>query len=375
MTAAKTPPPRPRRLFRRTALGLVSTLAALLLAHGLAWRWMTGALAVGFSDWATMRRAQGWEIEHELPYRGGWPFAARLTVPGLRVAGRSAALPDDFGFDAPEFVLQIAPPRLDRLVLTMPGELRLRLGNAEILLGAERLEATLALEPGLPPRALDVLAERLRATTPEGPFEAQRVAAALSARSGMADAEPIVMLEAAAEGVMLPPAPASPALAAFGRHVEQARLEAVLTGPLPLPGALPAYGPAAVAAAWRDAGGAVELRRMSLRWGTLVGEGEMRVTLDPALQPAAAGTLRLSDAPAALESMAAAGVITRGAARTAQGIATLLGRVPEGGRVPQVELPLMVANGTVALARIPLLRLAPLAWPDAAVPQRAMSPR
>lgn len=375
MTAAKTLPASPRRLFRRTALGLGLALAVLLVAHGLAWHWMTGVIAVGFSDWTTMRRAQGWEVEHGLPRRGGWPFAARLTVPGLRIAGRSAAFPDGFELDASRVVLRVAPPRLDRLVLTTPDELRLRLGDTDILLGAERLEAALLLEPGLPPRMMDLLAERLRALTPDGPFEAERVAATLSARGGAGEPDPPVVLDAAAQGVTLPPAPASPALAAFGRHVEQVRLHATLTSPLLLQGAWPAYGPTAAAAAWRDAGGAVELRRVALRWGTLVGEGEMRLALDPALQPAGAGTLRLSDAPAALESMAAAGVITRGAARTAQGLATLMARVPEGGGAPQVELPVTIAGGTVTLARVPLLRLAPFVWPDAGVPQRVMSPR
>ena len=337
----------------------------LLLAHGLAWRWMTGALAEGFTDWTTMRRAQGWQVDHGLPRRDGWPFAARLSVPGLTVSGRSALLPEGFVLESPGLVLEIAPPRLDRLVLRAQGEQRIRLGQVEIPLAADRLEVLLALEPGLPPRALDGLAEGLRAATPEGPLASRRIA--LSARTAAAEAEPAVTLDLLAEGVLLPPGTALPAQAAFGRHLEEARLRAALTGPLVL------HGPAmAAATAWRDAGGVLDLQRVALRWGALTGEARMALTLDPTLQPAGTGLLRLADAPAALEAMAAAGVIPRNAARAAQGVALLTARVPEGGGPPWVELPLTLGNGTLAAARIPLLRLAPIAWPGP-LPQRAPS--
>nr|WP_272876081.1 DUF2125 domain-containing protein [Neoroseomonas soli] len=327
---------------------------------------MTAALAERFTDWTTMRRAQGWEVEHDLPTRGGWPFAARLTVPGLRISASDPAVAVDFALEVPRLVLQIAAPRLDRLVMRPQGEQRLRLGTTEVVFTAERLEAALALEPGLPPRAIEVLAERLRAATPDGPFEAQSLVLALSSRFAPPDAEPAVTIDLAAQGVALPAGAASPAMAAFGRRMEEARLEAVLTRALPMSGP-----PAAIAAAWRDAGGALDLRSVALRWGALAGEAQMTLTLDAALQPAGAGTLRLSDAPAALEAMASAGVITRGAARTAQGVAMFVARVPDGGGAPQVELPFTLANGIVTVARIPLLRLAPLAWTGGGLPHAA----
>ena len=321
---------------------------------------MTGALAEGFTDWTTMRRAQGWQVDHALPRRGGWPFAARLTVPGLTVSGRSALLPDGFALDSPGLVLEVAPPRLDRLVLRPQGEQRIRLGQVEIPLAADRLEVLLALEPGLPPRGLDALAEGLRAATPDGPLAARRVT--LSARTAAAEAEPAVTLDLLAEGLLLPPGAAPPAQAAFGRHLEEARLRAALTGPL-----VPHVSPIAAAAAWRDAGGVLDLQRVALRWGALAGEARMALALDSALQPAGTGLLRLADAPAALEAMAVAGVIPRNTARAAQGVALLTARVPEGGGPPWVELPLALGNGTVAAARIPLLRLAPIAWPGPAM--------
>ena len=85
-------------MLRRGAVGILLLLAPLLLAHGLAWRWMTAVLAEGFTDWTTLRRAQGWEIEHDLPSRGGWPFfhtssSELLTSASTKLRTPGSALP------------------------------------------------------------------------------------------------------------------------------------------------------------------------------------------------------------------------------------------------------------------------------------------
>ncbi|WP_198371486.1 DUF2125 domain-containing protein, partial [Roseomonas rosulenta] len=79
--------------------------------------------------------------------------------------------------------------------------------------------------------------------------------------------------------------------------------------------------------------------------------------------PQGRGTLRLAGAPAALESMARAGLIDGSAVGAAQAVVALLARTPAEGGPPRVELPVSLANGTVSLARLPLLRVAPIAWP------------
>jgi hypothetical protein len=152
--------------------------------------------------------------------------------------------------------------------------------------------------------------------------------------------------------------PASPLTAAFGGEVELLSAEALLVGPLPPPGP-----PAMAAAGWRDAGGLLEIPALALRWGPLAGDARLSLTLDAALQPQGNGTLRVTGAPEALGALARAGLIDGNAARTAQGIAALLARRPPEGGAPRVELPVALANGTLSVARVPLLRVAPIAWP------------
>src|SRR4051794_7648058 len=138
-------PPRPgiRRLLRRGLLGLAMLAALLAVGHALLWRWMGSQLEAGFQDWAAQRRALGWRGEHAPPLRGGWPLAATLTLPRFRLEGGGATLVGGLAggleWQADALVLRLAPPRLDRLVVEMPGRQRLRLG---------------ALGPPLPPRPL-----------------------------------------------------------------------------------------------------------------------------------------------------------------------------------------------------------------------------
>ena len=140
----------------------------------------------------------------------------------------------------------------------------------------------------------------------------------------------------AAGDVLLPPGSApgpgdatGPAVGVLGRAVETARLELELTGPVP-----PGRGPAAKAEAWRDGGGTLELRGLELRWGPLAATGAATLTLDEALQPMGAGTLRVAGAGEVLQAAAQAGLLTRQAAATGRGVLRLLSRRrrPPAGR-------------------------------------------
>lgn len=353
--AKPPPPPARRRPLRRTAIGLLVLVALGAAAHGLAWRWATGALAVGVSDWVTQRRAEGWRIDHGVPERGGWPLVARLSVPAV-----SLAPPEGPVLDSTRLVLQLALPRLDLLTMLFEGPQALRLGATTIPFAAARLAAELQLEPGAPPRALRVTAQALEALLPEGPVAVRQArlsvtpAAPPLPHGAAAAAEPALLVAFAAADAILP---ASPLASAFGRRIDAATLDAVLAGPLP-----PPAPPEVAAMAWRDAGGALEITSLALRWGALAGEARLVLALDRALQPAGTGTLRLDGAAAAIEALARAGLVAPGAARTAQGVVALLARRPPEGGPPRVEMPLALANGTLSAAGLPLARLAPIAW-------------
>lgn len=343
-----------RRPFRGIGLTLLALLGLGAGAHALAWHWITDAIAAGLADWAARQRAMGWTVAHGPPVRGGWPLEARIEVPAVTLAGWSPALPRGFTWEAARVRLSIAPPRLDSLVIAAAGAQRLRLGATVVPFTADRLRAVAPLDPAAPPGSGEFLAEGLVAVLPGGPVAVARIAAILAPRPH----DGALMLAAQAEDILVPSAPA---VAAFGPRIAQARLEAAMTGPPPPP------GPAArAAAAWREGGGAIEIGGMALRWGPLAAEAQGILRLDAALQPAGEGLLVLERPQEALAALVEAGLVPRREAAAAQAVLALTTRVPAGGGAPRVEVPVTIANGTLAVARIPLLRFAPLAWPGAA---------
>ncbi len=334
------------------ALVLVGLLAA---AHGAAWTWTTGALAVGMSDWVTQRRAEGWSIDHGPPTRGGWPFAARLTLDDVRVAAPARAGEAGFVHEAERLVLQLAPPRPDRLQVLLEGRQSISSGDGAIPFAARRIALDLPLGGRPAPLGLEVA--ELGAAMPAGALQLRAARALVhppGATNRAVEGESAIVIALQAEGLVLP---ASPVTAALGQDVAAVSVDAQVLGVRPLRGA-----PATMAAAWRDGGGAIEVSSLVLRWGPLRGDAQGSIMLDPALQPRLRATLRLVDAPQAVEALARAGQLDRQAARSIQAVLAFLSRTPPEGGPPRVELPVAVADGTLTVARVPVLRVAPIAW-------------
>ena len=342
--------------------GVGMTVLALLAlgagAHTLVWLWLTGSLTVGFSDWVAQQRARGWDVEHALPRRAGWPFAARLVVPDFRVTGAARVVPQGFAWEAGHIALDLTPRHPERLSLTAEGPQRLRIGATSIPYTAEWLQVLMPLDPAMGSRPTEFRLEGLRASAPDGPVTAARVLAL--ATPGGADDDAGLRLHLTASRIVLPPGPdAHP----FGRGVESATADAVLSGPPPSPIPMTVREQAE---AWRDGGGRIDLQEVALRWGPLAGALRMTLRLDAALQPQGSGRLVLERPSEALGAVAAAGMIDPRAATGAQTMLALVARVPEQGGPPQVDVPVALERGTVSVARIPLVRLGPLVWPRTA---------
>jgi hypothetical protein len=365
-------PGRAGRLALRSLLATVLVLTILAAGHGLVWRWMGSQLQAGFDDWAAVRRAQGWRITYGVPVRGGWPLAATLALPQFRLEGGAATLPGGLDWQAEALLLQVALPRLDRLVVEAPGRTRLRLGPLEIPFAVDQLRATLPLERNVLPREANVAAERLRLGTLAGTVEIRSADLTIATRLTATEGEPAVELGIAATEVDLPAGlvAGTPALAALGRKIASLSLDLALTGPVP-----PGRGPAAKAEAWRDGGGTLELRGLDLAWGPATANATATLTLDEALQPMGAGSLRLTGAPAVVDAAAAGGLLTPRAAMAARGMARLLSKPPPEGGPPQLEVPLTLEDRTLTLARFPVGRLPLWGWPvPPALPDAAQDP-
>jgi hypothetical protein len=350
----RKPPSRlPRRLLLLFALGVV----ALVAGHAALWRSMATGLEEGWQAWVQLRRAQGWRVEHAEPVRGGWPLSATLTIARVRLEGGATTLPGGIGLSATPVVLRVSLPWLDRLFVELPGQQRLRLGATEFPFAADLLTATVPLEPGTPPSSADLKAERLRIGTPAGGVEVRSLALTAAGSASATETEAALALRLGAEGVELP-AGAGRTAEALGRSIQSLAADLQVTGPVP-----PGRAPSIRAEAWRDGGGTLELRGLALRWGAVGAQGAATLAFDDALQPMGAGTLRVSGAAAALEMLAEAGLVGRRAATTARTVLPLLSRPSAEDGAPEIEVPVTLEDRVLALARIPVLRFAPLDWP------------
>lgn len=332
---------------RRLLLPLLAALAVLAVAHGAAWLWAVREVEKGYAAWTDGMRAEGWTVAGGVPARGGWPFAARLTVPGLRLEGGV------FAWQAERVVLDLAVSR-PRLLRVLPqGAQSLRFADGPpVPLGAGRFEVDVPLDGR---ETVDVRAEDVRAGSPWGEWVATQV---------LARASPLA-LTVDASGVGLPPgllgaSPGAPRQAP-DPAVERVRFDAALTLPVP-----PGPSPTRRAAAWQAAGGRLRVEgleaRWSARWGGLGVTGDGTVWLDAALQPVAQARLRLSGYAAALDALAASGALAPGGATAAKAVLGLMAEPGPGG--PSVQVPLRLDGGVIGMGLVPLLRLPALAWPD-----------
>jgi hypothetical protein len=357
MQAKPTKAPR-APLLGRILFGVVVVLAALVAGQSLLWRWSTGALAEGFSDWVIQRRAQGWNINHDIPERGGWPFAARLSIPRLAVdTPGDETSGQGMGWEVGLLKLATPLPWPDALRLEASGPQMLRLGAAQIPFTTASFTALLPLEAGQPPRRANALLQEISAQTPDGRLTIQRLG--LDANWSRA-AEPAFALQFAAEDAALPPAwLQAPALSALGPRVARLELDSAVYGSvLALPSLQEQLD------AWRASEGRLELRRLRLSWGELEAGLRLSGRLDHALQPAIAGTLAVTNPNNMLDSLARAGLIQRRALDGTKFALGMLTRRPENGGPPVAEIPISLQNGVVSAAQIPLTRLPPIAWPQ-----------
>lgn len=354
-----------------TAKPMRATIAALLLlallaaGHSALWRWTSAEIERGLASWTAQRRTHGWVIEHGPTARGGWPFAATLTVPALRLAANPPNLPSDLDWQAEAVVLRVVALRPDRLVVDLRGRHRLRLGDAELPFAADRLEAIFPTGAGYSLREGELVAERLRMSTPAGLLELREGTIAFVTRTSATESEPALTLNLALQGLGLPEAIAAlPALAAFGRQIDSLVAEAVVTGPLP-----GGRDPVARAEHWRDGGGTLEARLQALQWGPVRGGVNATVTLDDRLQPMGTATLRMSGADQVIRALAASGTLPPASAAAAATALVFLQRPADNGGPSQLEVPMTLEGSRLTAARVPLARIPPIPWPARRQPE------
>jgi len=340
---------------RRLWIILLATPLVLLAADTAGWWTATRYLARGLAAWEAERSAAGWIDQHGPPRRGGWPFAATLTVPAIGVSGDGADIGQRPAWHADRLVLRLSLARPGSQAIAAEGRQLLRLAGITVPFSANRLLLTLPVRSEPWPGSMDLIADDLHADTPlggEAAVESLRLHLDFGPKAQSGD--PALGFSLQAEGINLPAGiirPLGPRIASFA-------VDGAATGPVPA-----GRTPAEQAAAWRDGGGSLEIRHLAMVWGPLDLTATATLALDDQLQPMGAGSAHLVGYTATLDALAAHAAISRSAAIATKAVLSLMAHNPEDGSPPDVEVPLTLQYRTLSMRQVPLVRLPELDWP------------
>lgn len=353
----------------RRWIALPAALAVAAALHFAAWWFISGMLADGVSAWLAERRAAGWTVSSGAPERGGWPLSATLTLPRLAMEGGRPDIPAGLTWSAERvvFIVKLLSPRL--LEIGIEGQQHIRFADGPELSGsADQLRVNMPMHPGAPARSATIAAVNLRA----GPLPVRAGAGEMAGltigvlkmlldwRPDAIEGEPALNASLVANDVALPaPDGVTAPVYALGPRINSIKLNGAIDGPVPR---MP--GPGARAMTWRDSGGTVQIKGLSVMWGPLNVTGTATLALDDQLQLMGTGTARLSGYSAALDLLSGhGGPISPRAATAVRAVLSLLARAPEDGGPPVAEVPLTLRDRTLSMRQIPLARLPVLVWP------------
>jgi hypothetical protein len=336
---------RPRYLL---LLAVVALAAAGYVGF---WFFAAGQVRDGIDGWAAFHRARGVEVSYGAPAISGFPYRLIVEVAEPRLA--LPLHPLQPAWSAPRLAAVAHPWNVREVLIDLAG--RHALGFTQRAL---RRDLDLQVPEGragyradsdgrLALLSIDLHRPSLREPATGLAAAAQRLQ--LHLRPGQA---PDVNLEVAgsaeqvsAEG--LGPLPFGPVI---GKLAVEAELRGLLDGP----------SPAAAAAAWRDAGGTIEIRRFVLVWGDLQIEGTGTLALDDRMRPVGAGAARVRGQEAVIDLAVADGQMSAGAGNLAK--ATLGALAAANGGV--LSVPFRMQEGWLFLGPARLARLSPV-FPDA----------
>jgi hypothetical protein len=126
-------------------------------------------------------------------------------------------------------------------------------------------------------------------------------------------------------------------------------------------GALPAGKLADAVAAWRDAGGKIELDSLRLKWGALSATGTGTIALDQELQPTGGFSGAIQEYDQILTALVQNGQMRASDAGLARIALTFLAKAGPDGK-PEIRTAFTIQNGQMFLGPAKLGRLPHIAW-------------
>jgi hypothetical protein len=338
---------------RSTRLALVITLLLLgaIGAYSVFWLIAAGRIEDGVAQWAASLHERNAELSWRSIRVGGFPLAFHLDLGDVRLRGPGPGA--GFDLQAPRFgaaaqvwnfrAWRLAAP--DGLSATAP------FGTTAARLAAPAAVGTVGIS-GDGSAALWFRLDEPRADLGL-PLRAHAVGlwVTLPPRPPQTHTEPMLAIALQVDRLDLPEVPAP-----LRNPLDEIAFGATVMG------AVPAAPPRRAAAAWRDAGGTLELDHLDARWGPLAVSGSGTLALDAELQPIASLSGGVEGYDKLIGALVAAGRVRAGDARIAQMALAMLARPSPDGR-PRISTPFTIQNGEMYLGPLRLGPAPRITWP------------
>lgn len=336
-------------------IALGAAVVAAVAAYSAWWLSLAQGLPAAIAQQVEAARAAGYEVETGTPVVEGYPFRLVVRLPHLMLGVPKAA--GSPRYEGAQITVVTQPWNRNHLIIRADGVERLSWQasgtavRASLQINASRAFASLVVRDGTMERlAVDLTDPRLRTEGMATDLGLKRIQVHARRLDDGAGTEVALEAEAAA----LPAEWPTPEwTGALGPEVALARLALKLTGPVPSD-----LNTAAVAA-WRDAGGTLEVAQLALKWGRLDATGDGTLALDAQMRPLGAFGLHISGWEQGIEALVASGQIKRkagDAASLALGLLALGTRDGEG----RVGVPFTLQNGQVLVGPVPVAELDPV---------------
>ncbi len=326
---------------RSTRFGLAVVIVLVVLAGSYAvyWRIVAAQIQDGLVAWQQSQKAHKIDATWGALRITGFPFAFRVAVD-------DATLRERTWNPAPELRLThltgtARPWNFHDWVLAAPdgfsADLASTGGRPELKLSVKSAKGTVAVgsqgAAWLWVSGQDIAAEAAEAV----PIKSADAWITLPAKPADKDTDPSFGLALSLRQVGVPAPPPE-----FTRTIDELAVGVTVKGALPS-GELPQ-----AVAAWRDAGGTIEVDSLHLQWGDLGVSANGTLALDRKLQPIAALSSGVEGFGAILNALVAADRMTPEQAAIVQIALTSLAKPGPDGK-PQITAPFTIQNGKIYL--------------------------
>ncbi len=337
----------------------------MTVAWVVLWFLLATNMREGIAGWAEARRAEGYSVEYAKLEMSGFPFWLRATLEQPEVAPPSGK--DRWSWQGLSLVLESRPWSWNTIFAHTRGRqaVSLPVGDETVAFDgtAAGISAEIAFDDGRPAE-LRMAAEgvKLTAVDPGLDLEIEIGSGHLTIRRLPEGGKHgrSAELDLAFWDVVLPGGPDTLPL---GNRIRKLEVGADIEGPLPEPLHHDTL------TTWRDAGGTVEIRRLTLAYGPAELTTNGTLALDEALQPTGAFTARIRGFFQAVDALRSRGLVRRRDAVTAKLLLSVLTKRPRDGGPPSLSVPLTIQNRKFYVGPVPLLTLEPVTWPGTPTPK------